>query len=221
VTLAERIARIYAGKWSTASEKFPLPYHTLEGHNVSVMLDVIMKVTHGATRNRLANGSVATMKCVANLQESYPNAKLFFSTYSRNPEGANEKNWVEKMLPSATHVGSIPTTSAEAKALRAFYDEIDWYPWTMLIVTDEFNSRRTRDIYRLYFPETNIFILAIPIAKTHDPESPILNFRNMNRAILWETLIPLIPFWVLTHSGDLGKRILEWLSYRVAQASAS
>ena len=206
MTFAEKIARIYAGRWSTESGKFALPERTT----------VIMKATHGATCDRLANGSVATAMYAAELNGT----KVYFSSYSGNPPGAKEVLLTRKLLPGAVHIGAIPTTSAEATALRAEIDKELWEPVTMAIVTDEFNSCRTKDIYQLFFPRTKIFVAALPIADTFDPESPILNFRNLDRAIWWETLIPAIPFWIMTHTGLLGKRLLVWLSNRVAQTAA-
>lgn len=202
---------MYAGKYSTASKRFALPKR----------VDLIMKATHGATPDRLANGSVATAKYIAGLRRDYPHAELCFSTYSGNPAGAQEETLTKKILPGATHVGAIPNTSKEARALKQKCDEMGVNPKTMVILTDEFNSWRTRDIYRLYFRETDIFIVAIPISQTFDPESSIDNFRNMNKAIVMETLVPLVPFWIMTHTGEPGKWLLEWVSDRISQAPAS
>jgi hypothetical protein len=180
-----------------------------------------MKATHGATKNRLTNGSQTLARETAALARKFPYAEVFFSTYSGNPDEASEEQLTKKVLPNATHVGAIPTTSAEAIALSQRCRELGIIPSNMIIVTDEFNSRRTKDIYHLFFPDTKIGIVAIPISGTYDPESPIVNFRNMNRAILWETLIPLVPFWVMTHTGTLGKHLLVWMSNRIRQQAAS
>lgn len=205
---AHWFARKYAGKWSPSHKRFSLPKEA----------DVVMKATHGATKDRLALGSSAIALTIRNIKHDGP---IFFSTYSGNPEGAREVEWTKDILPSAVHVGAIPTTSAEAIALKKHCDSINFYPRTMLIVTDEFNSRRTKDIYQLFFPETEIWIVAIPISKTHDLESPIVNFRDMSRAIWWETIIPMVPFWAMTHTGEHGKKLLIWLSNRIRQTAAS
>ena len=212
MTLAERIARLYAGKYSTASKEFALPEE----------VDIVMKATHGATCNRLAHGSEAVAKEVGRLAKIYHPARVFFSTYSGNPVSANESGLTRNELPGAVDVGSIPTTSAEAIALARWLEE-NWISGLrgIVIVTDEFKSRRTRDIYQMFFPGTEIHVVALPIAVTYDPESPILNFRSMNRAIIWETLIPMVPFWIMTHSGEPGKLLMEWLSDRVSQAPAA
>ena len=209
MTLAERIARLYAGKYSTAS---PI--------GLPARVDIIMKATHGATQNRLANGGTATANIIAQIS-GYLATETCFSTYSENPGPADEVVLTLEVLPDAIHVGAIPTTSAEAIALGDYCTWTGRSPRRLLIITDEFNSRRTKDIYQMFFPETKIFIAAIPAYKTFDPESPILNFRSMNRAIMWETLIPMIPFWIMTHTGSIGKRLLVWLSNRVCQTPAT
>jgi hypothetical protein len=231
---AHWVARIYAGKYSTQSINFELPYHWTRDRREKAIdyFDCIMKATHGATRGRLANGSAATAQYITEIdpntkfksytEPSFYRTKVFFSTYSGNPEGAQEEAQTMAVLQSGTHIGAIPTTTAEAMGLRKYYDELSCGdPQTMLIVTDEFNSRRTKDIYQKFFPGTKIFVAALPIDATFDPESPISNFRDLKKAIWMETIFPSPIFWILLRGGEWGKKKLIGMSDTVCQDAAT
>ncbi len=207
----ERIARKYADRWAPSSPEFGLPEAP---HGIGL----IMKATHGATKERLTHGSWETTQETARMCRMYPDARVMFSTYARNPKPSVEEYLVKSVLRGSTCVGEVLSTTAEAIALK---EACGAEPGTMLIVTDEFNSWRTRNIYQVFFPNTEIYILAIPAGRTLDSRSPIVNFRNLNRAIWWETLIPCGLFWVMAKSGKIGKRMLILLSNSVVQKSSS
>jgi len=184
-----------------------------------------VKVTHGATKKRLARGSEATTREVVKLREKYPEADVFFSTYTYNSKPDVEEKLTRELLPNSICIGSIPTTSAEAIALKEKWVlqgglKAVWPPRVMIIVTDEFNSGRTRYMYKIFFPKTEIYIVAIPAAETFDLEAPIVNFRNLNRAICMEVVAGTILFWLPTRNRKIGEWFLTKMAYGIRQKSA-
>lgn len=176
--LVERLAR-----WWAVND--PLPERA----------DLIALVAHGATRNRPANGAAMITNLVRReITQIFPSAKIFFGVFKSSPHQQSvEKEFKSSMLPSATFIGPVISTIEECLSVKRSL-AIESKNESIIVMTDEAHSRRCKLVWKTFFPNSDIRIIAIPIATTTDQESPMWAYRRAWTTLLFQAL-PTPIFW--------------------------
>jgi hypothetical protein len=176
-------------------------------------LDLIVPVTHGATKIRLTNGARSVLNETLHQLSTYEHCGIFprvaWGIFGRNPDLWLEKKIKLPIFNDLTNyfIGAVWSTIEECHGVK---DSLPTYfnPEVIVVITDQAHSRRCRLIWKVFFPKSKIYIVSVPIAETVDPESPMLPYRKMWK-ILWNQTYPTPFFWFAGLFGTWGLLKLE------------
>lgn len=160
----------------------PLPAHA----------DVIALISYAATKTRLTNGSYFTKELALDFQRQYPNSKLIFGTFSKNPPGAKEAGKIYSLLPEkVTCVGSVSSSTDECEAILKAAGDAK----SIIVVAEGWHSRRLKIVWKHFFKGELCFQSA-PGHLCADPENPMWMQRY---SVVWMCInmffTPFYKFW--------------------------
>ncbi len=175
--------------------------------------ELICIVSFGATRNRLTNGTRSAVQIGVELLQRYPQAKVNFGEFTKNPTVNLEARLKLAFFKKATFSGRVVSTIEEAEKWRASLP-VGFLPREgVIIVTDEMHSRSARRvsdrvwngcwIVRLWKqitdrPVVPIYMATFPTREGIDLENPMFALRKqklwVRNNVMREIFLIFVPF---------------------------
>ncbi len=165
-------------------------------------VDLIVPVAHGATKSgRVTKGADAVGFITRGLLRLYADQSpvVVFGVFSKSEYPDIEEAFKSMLLPNAIFVKGVVSTIEECLKVKAALAP-NFAPKRILVVTDEAHSRRCRIVWRVFFPDAEIYIVAVPISETKDKESPMLPYHSKWATLIFQAL-PTPYFWYLAKRG--------------------
>ena len=193
-----KLQKLIIDKWTVND---PLP-------NENVWACVM--ISHGATDTHLTKASKTVLEFtdIMTALERLKKATVLFCTFA----GSSKKGQVLELgikrdfLQIAIHCGVVWSTIEECLAI---IPQIPKYLSPIVIFTDAAHSRRCKLVWETLLPDTEIYVLSIPISGAVDPESPMVVYRSVWKLLFFH-IAPMIIFWPVAKI--FGKKGLIWIS---------
>lgn len=175
-------------------------------------IDLICLVSFGATGDDLSNGLKKVVKEGVRLQGIYPDARVVFGEFTKNPITGIETALKLVSFPKALVAGQVISTIEEAEKWRAVCG--NFKPQNgIVIVTDEMHSRSARRVSNRVWngwwfarlwkriasqPIIPVFVATFPTRDGIDAANPMVALRNqklwVRNNVLREAFLVFVPF---------------------------
>jgi uncharacterized SAM-binding protein YcdF (DUF218 family) len=186
--IAELIARLWAVK-------------DYREYAETQIVDLIVPVSHGATRYTVTNGVRVTTKRSLAVIKDHPEARVMCGSFSSSPDYRIEEYWKRSMfkLLQVTFVGRVINTIEECSSVRQMLPA-GVIPRSIVVCTDHAHSRRAKIVWKTFFPDSKVIILSDPIEQFVDKESPMASYHSLWKILFWQ-IGPTPYFWYLSKRG--------------------
>lgn len=165
----------------------------------------LVAVSYGATGDRLTHSSREVVNEVARLQKRFPEAKVFWGSFSKSPTEGLETAVKRYLLGRrGWFVGKVSSSTDECEAVRRTLIEIGVSSSSIVVVAEECHARRCKMVWEHFFPNSEIYFQSIPAEKAQDPENPMIFQRSWR---VW--LTANIVGWVIFKMVGIG-RMAKW-----------
>ena len=173
-------------------------------------------VSHGATGVGPTLGSKSVTLAAVGIQDELLKTgghrpSVYFGIFTLSFKPNIERTYKSSLFSLfGIDVGDIINTIGECKAIKKKYGVTINFSGPakhILLVTDQAHSRRARIVWRAYFKEATVRILAVPLKSVIDPNSPMRIYRAEWRALLVNVILTP-PFWFLSKFGERGLNFL-------------
>ncbi len=164
-------------------------------------IDVVFATSHGATQTDMTNGTKFIARTAADLTDR-KKIKVYSGEFSGNPIPGIELKSKEALgfIP----IGKITSTIDEAQKMQHILGRC--FLGTIVLITDQTHSQRCRMIWKVFFPQATIAVIALPSAEFMDTNSPMRTYHSPWRLFVFQMLVTPI-FWVWCAQGE--KKLLQ------------
>jgi|GEM_PF-6025815 len=161
------LMRAIAKKWAV-NDPFP--------KKPSLMVKISYATTkHGPTEmsDRVMALTLALMR-LADIYKSDP--VVVSGTFSKNPTGFSEEEWLKSKLPKIVLLGDVSSTTDECQATKKVAETL--MVTSIVVIADGSHSRRAKIVWKHMFPGVEICFRSTPAWEGSDPENPMWFQRN-------------------------------------------
>lgn len=156
--------------------------------------DLIVLISYGAYVNQgqthLTRGSLLTTRIASRLKKRYPQAKVVYGVFSKNPPGANEEQKISNIDKNSICVGPVSSSTDECEAILKL--KVADGATSIIIVAEGWHSRRLRLVWKHFF-KGNLCFYSAQGDLCADPHNPMWMQRY---SLVWMlTNMLLTPFY--------------------------
>lgn len=154
--------------------------------------DLIVLISYGAYVNQgqthLTRGSLMTAHIASTLKKRYPQAKVVYGVFSKNPPGANEEQKLSNIDKKPICVGPVSSSTDECEAILKVAGDAT----SIVVVAEGWHSRRLRLVWKHFF-KGNLCFCSAQGDTCADPHNPMWMQRY---SLVWMLINMLLtPFY--------------------------